>query len=99
LPPLGKHVQVPEVVHEVMDGGDGQSKMDLSAIVLLNLLCQDSSFIIFLIDTIHALNLLSGSWMRSRRKLMNHSKMVFCSLSNASEWSLFLASIISRGIG
>ncbi len=65
----------------------------------ISIAVEDSSSIIFLIDIFHTLDLLSGSWMRSRQKSMNHPKMVFCSSSKASEWSLFLASIVSRGMG
>ncbi len=59
----------------------------------------DSSSIIYLIDIIHALNLLSGSWISSRRQPLDHPRMVFCSSSSASEWSLFLASITLQGMG
>jgi hypothetical protein len=55
--------------------------------------------IIFLIASDHATYLFSGRQIRSLRKLMSHPRMIFCSSRSASDFNLFLASIISQGIG
>jgi hypothetical protein len=45
----------------------------------------DCLSIIFLIEIVHALNLLSGSLMIKCLKSVNHPKKVFCSSKSASE--------------
>ena len=55
--------------------------------------------IIFLIEIVQAINLLSGREMTRRQKLMCYPKMIFSSLSPTSADSLFRASISSLGIG
>ena len=58
-----------------------------------------SSLIIFLMASDHATNLFSGRQIKRRRKSTSHPRITFCSSRRASDSSLFLASIVSRGIG
>ena len=57
-----------------------------------------SSLIIFLMASNHATNLFSGRLIKSWRKSISHPRITFCSLRRASDSSLFLAYIVSRGI-
>ncbi len=53
---------------------------------------------IYLIDSVQAVNLLSGREMMRWQKLMCHPKIIFFSLSLASADSLFLASSLLVGL-
>ncbi len=57
-----------------------------------------SRWMTILIRFAQATNLFFGSWTRRHRASRSHPRMIFCSSNPASAWSLFLASISSRGI-
>ncbi len=54
---------------------------------------------ICLILVVQATNLLSGGFINSQQKLISHPVIVLISSRGASDLSLFLASIVLRGIG
>lgn len=56
------------------------------------------SLIIVLMVSIHAMNLLLGRQIRSRQKSMSHPRITFCSSRRASDFNLFLASVVSPGM-
>ena len=68
-------------------------------LALISFAVKASSLIIFLMASDHAMNLFSGRQIKSWQKLISHPRITFCSLRRASDCSLFLASIVSQGIG
>ncbi len=54
---------------------------------------------ILLMAFIYAINMFSGSTISSWQKFISQPRIVFCSSRGASDWSLFIASMVLWGIG